>query len=935
VEQSAELDVPGAVRRFEGSAPALEVPATSLACSGNDPWAAEFDGQRAVLRSDTRAIAAFLACSGNDPSAAEFDAQRAAPRSDWATRALEVPATSLACSGKAPWSAEFHAQRAVLRSDTRAIAASLAWSGNDPRAVEFDGHRAALRFGWATRALEAPAALRDPEAGGARVKDGLEERMRHANSAHGLGRPSSARALFAAAAIALSACTSGEVLTTRKPPPALEVSPGVAALAPTASRVFTAQVTNSTAPVEWSASGGTLGPAEGDSGDATRRNITLTWTAPAAPGAYTLTATLRSEPPRTVTVPITVSTQLAFGMAVPVEHPRLWWNAERLARARSWLATHPFTPAATDVVGVALHALLSERPAECAPAISWALSFDLDVTPGDTLRDEGERAALVYDWCHGAFTAAQREAFRLRWNAALAPLAGDAWGGPEMPQSDVFWTRLRNHFEWGVASLGENPDAEGYLRDALEVRWRDAFVPHAAGPGLGGGLQEGGVAAARVVDSSVVLLVTARLAGRDLLAETAFFDQAVYALAAATTPAPTVLRNTSSRFFEIFPQNDEPNYVDGASGSRKEWAGFMLAMAGLRATATSGGIARSWLSLTGVAPPRFVEAADLASAPVPFDTLPVDQLVTGPAWLFARTAWSPTATVLRLQLGEPRGTGHEHLDQGSFQLWRSGAWLSRESAAYFQAFKGYAGVGTAMSETAIAHNVVLFDGKGRVHPDTDGPPVLLRLERNDDLLWVVVDLTPSYRASDAPGGPRDNPAVEHYEREFIFLRREEALVILDRLSSRAVGAKSAAQIAKTFLMHFEQQPTLEDATHVRMTQADQVVRLTTLAPAAPARRVVDEGGEGQFRLEVETSGAADGHLLHVIQGSTLGAADRPVSMVEDAARFVVTVGTSTLTLEKGTRTSGGAWSIAGGASGPLPARVRQLTADATGMAWLP
>lgn len=720
------------------------------------------------------------------------------------------------------------------------------------------------------------------------------------------------------------------MFTTRQPPPTLEVSPGVAALAPLASRAFTARITHSTAPLEWSATGGTLGTPERLDGTAT-----VSWTAPAQPGDYTLTATLRSDPPLVVHVPITVSAQVAFDMAIPVTHPRLWWNAERLARARSWLSTHPFTPAPRDVVGVALHALLSDDLAACAPAIDWALTFDLDLTPSDTLRDEGERAVLIYDWCFAAWTPAQRETFRVRWNAALARVANDLWGGPQMPQHDVFWTRLRNHFEWGVASLGENTEAEGYLRDALETRWRDSFVPHAAGPGLGGGLQEGGYAASRVASAMVIPLITARIHGRDLLAETDFFDQAVFHFAAATTPAPTVLRNTSTRYFELFPQNDEPNFVDGASAGRVEHANFLTAMAGVRAASASGGVARSWLSLTAAEPERHVQAADVSSSPVSFDTLPLDYFAPGPSWVFARNVWGPSAMVARLQLGEPAGIGHPHLDQGSFQLWRSGAWLSRESAAYFEFFTGYAGMGTAESNTAIAHNVLLFNGEGRRHSETDGPPRVLRLYRDADLLWAVVDLTPSYRTSTAPGGPRDNAAVGHVEREFIFLRAEEALVVFDRFSTNAVGAMTADQIPVTFLMHFEQPPVLEDPNHVRMTQIDQVVRLTTLVPAAPVRRVIDETGEGQLRLEVETSGASTGHLLHVIQGSTLGTPDRPVSLTEDATRFVVVVGGTTLTLQKGTQTSGGSWVIGGGAPASLPATPQRAQIDATGVTWIP
>lgn len=717
------------------------------------------------------------------------------------------------------------------------------------------------------------------------------------------------------------ACTSGDVLTTRRPEPGLDVVPGAAALAPLASRVFTARVQGSQASVVWSSSAGSI---EGS-------GLTITWTAPATVGPQTLTATLTSVPPRSVTVPITVSDQLAFDMAVPVAHPRLWWNTERLARARAWLVTHPFTAANDDPVGIALHALLSEQPAECAPAVAWALTVDLTTAPGDATRDHGEELALVYDWCHDAFDASQRDAFRDRWNSALARLSADSWGGPSMPQSDVFWTRLRNHFEWGVTSLGENPQAEGFLRDALEVRWRDAFVPHAASAGLGGGMQEGGLAGARALDAAVVPLVTARLWGRDLFSETDFFAAAVFHLAATTTPAPTVLRATSSRYFEVFPHNDEPDFGAGATGERRAWANFMRAAADQFGARAAGGVARSWLALTGAVASRHLLSVEVPAASVSFDTLPEDLFAAGPAWLLARDQWGPSAMVVRLQLGALAGTGHEHRDQGSFQLWRGGRWLSRETAAYFETFTGYAGVGTTPAEGSLTHNVLLFNGRGLATSTKEGTPKLLRLHRSEQFVWAVVDVTPAYRYT--VGAPTDNPAVEHVEREFLFLRSEQALLIFDRLSANAVGATSADAVVKTFLMHFEVMPTFEGANAVQMVSGDQVVRLTTLSPAAPARRIVDEGGSGQLRLELEAAGPAVSHFLHVVQGRDLAAADRPVSAVETASGFVVTVGDATVVLEKGRVTTAGSVAVGGAPAVPLAVGVQTMSMSADGLSW--
>jgi hypothetical protein len=37
------------------------------------------------------------------------------------------------------------------------------------------------------------------------------------------------------------------------------------------------------------------------------------------------------------------------GMTIPSGHPRLWWNAERIARARTWYQSNNFSPRTSPV----------------------------------------------------------------------------------------------------------------------------------------------------------------------------------------------------------------------------------------------------------------------------------------------------------------------------------------------------------------------------------------------------------------------------------------------------------------------------------------------------------------------------------------------------------------------------------------------------------
>ena len=110
-------------------------------------------------------------------------------------------------------------------------------------------------------------------------------------------------------------------------------------------------------------------------------------------------------------------------------------------------------------------------------------------------------------------------------------------------------------------------------------------------------------------------------------------------------------------------------------------------------------------------------------------------------------------------------------------------------------------------------------------------------------------------------------------------------------------------------------------------------------PAAPTLRpIVNEAGEvGQFRLEVETSGATLSHFLHVLQAK--GAADATVgaSVADQGSAYALTIvhptyGTVSLTLLKGSQSAGGAITI-GGNTTALTAGVQSVTVGDAGVVW--
>ena len=144
---------------------------------------------------------------------------------------------------------------------------------------------------------------------------------------------------------------------------------------------------------------------------------------------------------------------------IPATHPRLFFNTERLTRAKQWFASNPFTPG--DAIERAFHYLLTGNAQSCRSAIADAMSITLDVggTASDEARWDGEIVILAYDWCNDQMTAAERRTLIGRWNGYIEALNPKEWGGIGMEANNYYAGYLRNTIEWGIATFGENARA--------------------------------------------------------------------------------------------------------------------------------------------------------------------------------------------------------------------------------------------------------------------------------------------------------------------------------------------------------------------------------------------------------------------------------------------------------------------------------------------
>jgi hypothetical protein len=269
------------------------------------------------------------------------------------------------------------------------------------------------------------------------------------------------------------------------------------------------------------------------------------------------------------------------------------------------------------------------------------------------------------------------------------------------------------------------------------------------------------------------------------------------------------------------------------------------------------------------------------------------------------------------------------------------------------------GVSQNISPAGIANNTPLFSnvefstasGANTMPSVQSGPAVTDRLSSQPGYFYLDADLSALYKWG---GYPANDPDVAgHVEREFIYVRSLETLVVLDRiLTTNQVngGSLTAAQVATSFVTHYEVNPTIVDSNHYTATNGTQILRQTVLVPASATYRVINEAScsgcsaIGQYRVEVDNSGAAQRYSLDVLQSSASGTGAVTASVV-DGVPAGPTTGTFTVTLtpaigsattivfNKGETSSGGTINVAGAGAVNLASTVEQISYTDSGPVW--
>jgi hypothetical protein len=675
----------------------------------------------------------------------------------------------------------------------------------------------------------------------------------------------------------------------------------------------------------------------------------------------------------------------AASLTIPPTYPRVWYgNAARLQQARTYFQTTPFTPSGGDATELnasrALHGLITMNNAECDSAVTHLVNWRAENEGSfrDALRQQGDGLLSIYDWCHHRMTAPQISAFVARWNGYLDIEFNDDFANQGAEGNNYFWGRVRNFLWFGITSFGENARAQEFIDHALDVRLNTWFSEWYDDFGRGGVVAEGADYGIVMLSYPILPFQSAADFGFDPYNWTPFFREAIYSVIYGTTPGPT--SNSGTGGFTgghlVFPFNDDENFRNGGVINTRDYLGDFARFMGSR-NPTSGNArhARAYLTLTNAGRRWMFDALGGTGQVSDINALPLDYYAPGAAVFDTRTGHDANSMAIHIQLGTPGGIEHRHRDAGTFQIWRKGRWLTRESVGYAEQVTGFGGTGSVDTEDHLAHNGLQFQGRttGRwvgtgpivIPPGVDrgdnprGLPRVVRLEHAPDYGYIAVDFGDAYR--NTTGTRVDWPYAEEAVRELLFIRPLHALVVMDRMRASSDSMLpyyfgqdwverndplavhvNAPQVVRTFLMHFETTP-VPAGNRVAATVGNQVSELITLMPTVPVFRVVNEDtagnpAAGQFRLELDSSGATETYFINVVHGRDVGVAPLAATLTDNGTSWSLQLthpvqGSASVVFNKGMTSAGGTIAIGGGQAQPLRQTVQGIVVTADGPVW--
>jgi len=449
-----------------------------------------------------------------------------------------------------------------------------------------------------------------------------------------------------------------------------------------------------------------------------------------------------------------------------------------------------------------------------------------------------------------------------------------------------------------------------------------------------------GTAYGRVIfDYHIVPFLTLRNMGEDPFSRIRFWKEYVYYTGYSMTPALTAAPESPENCsdpgrtvppspptpptWQQFPFADDERLSQcGYSGLKQaDYSNGLLTYANLWPNLDSGKLARLIARTVGQRASPWLRAYFNDTEPAAnflFNSLPLDYFAQASRNLYVRSAWAGNASSLNFMIGRSPSAGHKHFDGGSFQWWRNGRWMSRESTGYVgsgESVRGLENIGTVDVDHPVAHNTVLFEGRATSNGENglpEGNADMLRLFSNADFVYGAADLVPTFRYRRASNLCRyDWPYAEHAVREFVYVRAIETLVMIDRLTGSGDSGtyldglvncyhpftgvrRTPAQVRRHVNVHSMGAFSQASGWYLSNSGAQRFA-VQPLLPAAATVSVVNErtgmGGasQGNFRLDMGASGSATIEFVTVLHASSATATLPTVALQTVGADRVVSI----------------------------------------------
>jgi len=230
-------------------------------------------------------------------------------------------------------------------------------------------------------------------------------------------------------------------------------------------------------------------------------------------------------------------------------------------------------------------------------------------------------------------------------------------------------------------------------------------------------------------------------------------------------------------------------------------------------------------------------------------TLPTGYRTPVTGWINARSGWDEDATSLSIS-GSPRiAESHQHMDTGSFVIWKGG-WQSVDASTFSH---------SGLLMTSPAHNLLRVPHAVWITDEHLAIPGLQHYADNGTFMYAQVDATRLYRQVFSSSDIRD--LLNEHTREFVYLR-PNTLVVFDRVDAKADGEGYA------WCLHFPGAPTQSGGRWSAQYQSGASSLVPLLGGTATAISDGDlEAGTASFRVEEAATGAVS-RFLNVIEVAT-------------------------------------------------------------------